>query len=576
MKKIVFAFSVLAALMMSACLPETRNEMLGIPEGAILLSTENFVSNNTKTAVSGTSVVWVGENEDIDFYVGTGDVQNRSVVVSGHNAYISVALNTSTGLSEENNYIRGYYPAGISDGNETTDGPRLKLPAEYTCSISGDRQVIALPMVGRADADATSIKFKHITAAVNVKLMNSLASDLYIDKVVVTSETYQVCTPTGYTHNLKREDLGVSTSTTGTGNRSVTVNFSGDDFLVEAGSDDQCVQVPIRPIGSDHLTIEVYCHSATKSYHYSYRPDDAVSAVGRNEVLTAKVNLELTANGGHMEEVVVSHDVDLSIQNSTFSANDGDILIGTPKYSGTTCNIPAGATVTLKNVDASTKYLYLRAAGDATIIISGTNTLKGTSAILHVVSGSTLTIQGGSTDNLNLTVTSSSQSNNAAIGCYNGADCGNIFINGGTIVAIVNRNAAAIGSIQGQTCGNITISGGTITATNNAGTGYVYGAGIGCGGTGICGDILITGGSVSATGCRQSAGIGTSGSTSGSKCGSITITTGVTSISATKGSAGSAYASIGRGYSGSTIEGTVTVMGVVGEKTDNYTYPSAK
>lgn len=572
MKKIVFAFGLIVAVAMTACTPETRNQMLGIPDDAILLSTENFASNDTKTSVRGTSVIWVAK-DSIDFYVGTGAKQPRGVEVSGGNAYISRALDY-TGVTEDIN-IRGHYPAGNSDGNETTDGPRLKLPAEYTCSVSGGRQVIALPMVGKADTNATSIKFKHITAAVNVKLKNSVGSDLYVDKVVVTSETYQVCTPTGYTHNLNRDDLGVTTSTIGTGNRSVTVNFSGDDFLVKAGSDSMCVQVPIRPIGSDHLTIEVYCHSATKSYHYSYRPDDAVAAVGRNEVLTAMVDLKLTAIGGHMEEVIVSHDVDLSTQNVTFTASNGDVLIGTPKYSGTTCTISAGATVTLKNVDASSKALYLRATGDATIIISGTNTLNGSSAILHVVSGSTLTIQGGSTDNLNLTVTSSSISNNAAIGCYNGADCGNIIINGGTIVATVNRNAAAIGSIQGQTCGNITISGGAITASNNAGTGYVYGAGIGCGGTGVCGNIVINGGSVSATGCRQSAGIGTSGSTSGSTCGNITITTGVTSVTATKGSAGSAYASIGRGYSGSSI-GTVTVMGVVGEKTDNYTYPAAK
>ena len=44
MKKVFFAFSLIAAVAMTACIPETRNQMLGIPDDAILLSTENFTN----------------------------------------------------------------------------------------------------------------------------------------------------------------------------------------------------------------------------------------------------------------------------------------------------------------------------------------------------------------------------------------------------------------------------------------------------------------------------------------------------------------------------------------------------
>lgn len=569
MKKIVFAFGLIVAVAMTACTPETRNQMLGIPDDAILLSTENFASNDTKTSVRGTSVIWVAK-DSIDFYVGTGAKQPRGVEVSGGNAYISRALDY-TGVTEDIN-IRGYYPAGNSDGNETTDGPRLKLPAEYTCSVSGGRQVIALPMVGKADTNATSIKFKHITAAVNVKLKNSVGSDLYVDKVVVTSETYQVCTPTGYTHNLSRDDLGVSASTV-TGNRSVTVNFSGDDFLVKAGSDSMCVQVPIRPIGSDHLTIEVYCHSATKSYHYSYRPDDAVAAVGRNEVLTAMVDLKLTAIGGHMEEVVSGNVVNLHDLGAvyTYNATDGVILTGTSQKN-LTCNIPNGAKVTLMNVNNTSTGLLLKSAGNATIIISGKNTINASNGkpVIYVASGYGITIKGDDTDTLIATVTGET----AAIGAYSKNACGNIIIEGGTIMATANGNSAAIGaSVQSSpnaTCGNITISGGRVRALNNS-TDSKSGAGIGCGASG-CGNIIISGGSVVATGYNYGAGIGSSGSSSA--CGTITITTGVDSVTVTKGSR--ATHSIGMGSSSSTC-GIVTIGGTEGYiATSPYTYSPSK
>lgn len=570
MKKIVFAFSVLAALMMSACLPETRNELLGIPEGAILLSTENFVSNNTKTAVSGTSVVWVG-GESIDFYVGTGEKQIRGVEVSGGNAYIASALDGSGD-------IRGYYPSGIATENQTTNTPRVKTPKEYTCSVSDGRQVIALPMVGIAESGATSIKFKHLTAAINVMLKNSVSgTNLYVDSVVVVAGSHYLnLSRVGKSISFGSDNLNMTATTGGATNadKRVKVSFSSPLEVLD-GSENTSIQVPIAPIATDDITINVYCHSATTNYVYSHTASSP--AIARNEMLTAKVDLRLSSNNnGHMEEVVVSNEVNLYDKTSAFTANNGDVLIGTPRYGGIVCTIPAGTTVTLKNVDASSKALYLRAAGSATIILSGKNTIyaSGDNSVIHVVSGDSITIRGSIADTL--VARSASSKNAAAIGAYKNNACGNIRIVGGVIIASSSYYGAAIGSCQAAACGNITITGGKVIAENTGTATYASGAGIGVGNSGNCGNITITGGEVVANGGYQSAGIGTSGSSGTGTCGDIKISNefGTTSVTATKGT--NAQHSIGRGYNADKC-GTVTIGNDTGYITTSpYTYPSSE
>lgn len=199
-------------------------------------------------------------------------------------------------------------------------------------------------------------------------------------------------------------------------------------------------------------------------------------------------------------------------------------------------SIADGATVTLDGVNIngvnspSYQWAGITCLGDATIILSVTNTVKGFNHYpgIYVPQNKTVTIQGSGS------LTASS----------NGMGCG---IGGGF------QNA----------CGNIVIAGGTITATGG-GNGA---AGIGGGYRSSCGNISITGGNITANGGVGAAGIGGGMEAS---CGNITITNGVTSLTVTKGN--SAPYSIGPGSKGSC--GTVTIGGAVGEvRTSPYTYP---
>ena len=268
--------------------------------------------------------------------------------------------------------------------------------------------------------------------------------------------------------------------------------------------------------------------------------------------------------------------VDLSKLTENTELKDGDVVKGT-LASNVKISIADGATVTLDGVsingvnDTNYEWAGITCLGDATIILSGTNTVKGFYGDypgIQAAAGKTLIINGTGS------LTASSYGWGAGIGggSGSGAACGNIEIQGGTITATSGEYGAGIGGGNNSSWGNITISGGTVTAT-----GGWRGAGIGGGrkssiGSVSCGNIIISGGTITATGGEDAAGIGGGRGYNvnyKSSCGTITITSGVTSVTATKGE----YAdnSIGAGNVGTC--GTVTIGGNTGAISESpYTY----
>lgn len=226
--------------------------------------------------------------------------------------------------------------------------------------------------------------------------------------------------------------------------------------------------------------------------------------------------------------------VNLSTLTSGYMVKNGQTLTGTLE-SKVKISITDGATVTLDGVtingtnDYDCKWAGITCEGNATIILKGTNTVRGFYSNypgVHVLKDKTLTIKGN-----------------------------------GTLTVSSNGYGAGIGGGFNYAGGNIVIEGGIINATGG------NSAGIGCGYNSSCGNITISGGTINATGGVSAAGIGSSNYGS---CGNITITNGVTSVTATKGK----YApySIGEGEDGTC--GTVTIGGkVTGNiKTSPYTY----
>ena len=257
------------------------------------------------------------------------------------------------------------------------------------------------------------------------------------------------------------------------------------------------------------------------------------------------------------------HIVDLRKLTGDYEAQDGDVLSG--KLSGNKkITIAPDATVTLRNADITSldedaDYAGITPLGNATIILGGENTVKGSYVIygynddgekeaygdhpgILAPEGFTLTIDG--TGVLNV----SSNGWGSGIGGGYNMSAGNIVIKGGVIYADGGESVAAIGSGSDASCGDITITGGSVFAA-----GGEYAAGIGTGADGKCGSIMITGGTVSATGGEFAAGIG-SGNSIDSSCGDITITGGTVSATGGENAAG-----IGTGAYGTC--GKITISG---------------
>ena len=289
-----------------------------------------------------------------------------------------------------------------------------------------------------------------------------------------------------------------------------------------------------------------------------------------------KENVTLEAKKYYQSTVQMTKGAHLALLTANYEAKDGEILTGTlarnVKISIAAPVAPATTTtVTLKDANingsgtwTSGNYAGITCAGDATINLEGTNTVKGFDDDypgIYVPNGKKLTIDGtGSLD-------ASSNGSGAGIGGGYDIACGNIAINGGTITATGGDGSAGIGGGVNASCGTITISSGTITAT-----GGDYAAGIGGGLYGSCGNINISGGTVEARGGIQAAGIG--GGYYNGTCGAITITSGVTKVTAMAGTGGPC--SIGKGDEGTaaisvTIGGTVYASGI---SQSPYEYPT--
>ena len=264
--------------------------------------------------------------------------------------------------------------------------------------------------------------------------------------------------------------------------------------------------------------------------------------------------------------------VDLSQITADSVMQDGDVLTGT-LTANVKISIAAGATVTLKDVNingsgtwTTGNYAGITCAGDATITLEGTNTVKGFAngyPGISVSSGKTLVINGTGELNASSNGSYDTGTGGAGIGGGDNMNCGNIEIQSGTVTATGNECGAGIGGGQNANCGTITISGGTVTATGGYRAAGIGGGRRGNSGTkggydsASCGNITISGGTITATGGEDAAGIGGGRGYNTyfkSSCGTITITSGVTSVTATKGSGAN---SIGAGAVG--ICGAVTI-----------------
>lgn len=209
------------------------------------------MNGNTKLAINGLQSYWVA---------------GESVRINNNNYTISVN-------SEENGraYVDsddevtapycGVYPASIYSSNAGTDYV-LDLPASYiyatTTFNSQTVQNLASPMVAFADDGATSLYFKHVTAAIGVEITNNFGIDVRVTNITVSSNKYKL---NGEVEVAFGESITVNAEeATGEGDaakRQVVMNFTGTPLEIVSGAS-ATVQVPVLPVGNDNrFTISV-------------------------------------------------------------------------------------------------------------------------------------------------------------------------------------------------------------------------------------------------------------------------------------------------------------------------------
>lgn len=179
--------------------------------------------------------------------------------------------------------------------------------------------------------------------------------------------------------------------------------------------------------------------------------------------------------------------VDLSTLNGDFVLQDKAVATGA-LAENVKVSIADGATITLRDAtingenDKSYTWAGISCEGNATIILEGSNTVKGFYEDypgIHVPENKTLTIRGdGSLD-------ASSNGWAAGIGAGRGIHCGNIVIDGGSINAVGGEYSAGIGGASKGNCGNITITRNvtSVCATRGPYNSHSIGAGSGSVGT---------------------------------------------------------------------------------------------
>lgn len=278
----ILLFGIL--LMLAGCKKDNPD---GIPEGALLLTTEGFVGpGGAKTSVNGTSVQW--DNGDQVLIRDT--VRTVTVNTERTRAYVAEFEKPESG-----DYY-GYYPHDLTVGTINADATTVVVPSHYECHNSGGRQVIKLPLIGKAHCTDDVIRFRHVTAAVKLDIKNTTGVPVVLDSVVVSSATQQLSGSCGVTISVGGLTVNAPQTTSTPANRKVKVTFTDSPEIATNAIKE--VQIPILPIAArtdDDFTISIYTHAniagAAPGTRYIFSHAGTNDALARNEMMTAKIAL---------------------------------------------------------------------------------------------------------------------------------------------------------------------------------------------------------------------------------------------------------------------------------------------
>lgn len=274
------AIMLCGLLVMDSCIKDPASELSGVPDGAIMLTSEGYSnSNGVKISVSGESVQWKSDDK-----VKINDNDYVVTVTNEGKAYITQGDNPLSGE------LHGYSPNTLSNPawNSESKTITVDFPSFFISSFDGTgRQIIDLPMVAYSPTTDYVVKFHHLSAAVKVRVWNDLGEGnaLVVDRVVVSCSEYKPCGTV--TADFSGGDAPIVTAQSG--DSSVAVILTGNNRTVAVG-DTLDVQVPILPIGNGStttVTVKVFAHTTSGTVYRFCKENVTINSLSRNVMLTA-------------------------------------------------------------------------------------------------------------------------------------------------------------------------------------------------------------------------------------------------------------------------------------------------
>ena len=261
-------FATLALLLLAACHKEALD-----PRMEIFVE---HMQGSAKLALDGVNATW--NNGDTLRLNGTRVVVERS----GDHAYISNAASQSTN--------RALFPTRLVVSGPASDAVTITLPREYDYRSDGSHQLLDLPLAARATGDEP-LHFKHLTGALCFMLTNSTSHPLTIDRITVSSSSYQL--------SGEREinltaigSIGPATGSTDA-DRTVNMTFTRQSLEIPASGTANVV-LPIAPVGSDNrFTVTVISHYQGKRYTCTKNQagEQADYSLARNQIGYAGITI---------------------------------------------------------------------------------------------------------------------------------------------------------------------------------------------------------------------------------------------------------------------------------------------
>ena len=453
--------------------------------GAITIGCSSDDDNNTQPPQPETPrVVTLTTTISLDKGANTRALTEDGVKTFAKNDQIAVVYTNTS-----NQRVKAVSNA-LADGDITNNGKEARITVKLTEPVEGSVDYIYPAAMTKDDGtinysalcmqDGTLPTLaSNLDCAWGTGNMTLSGSQFALPANVELKNQLTICEFT-----IKNSDgTEITSSITG-----LTVSDGINTYTVSRSATAGPIYVAMQPVSSNK-TISFVANDATNRYCKSVT----------NKTLAANNMYPINVT---MDQGDQGHTVNLSGLLGEYVAQNGDMLTG--ELGGNhKISIAAGATVTFKDMDInygkelSGSFAGITCLGNATIIVSGTDYVKGFSTGypgIYVPSNSTLTITGAGT------LYALGHEYGAGIGSgksdINGVkDCGNIVIQGGTIWAEGGRSAAGIGSGAGtnekpSSCGNISIKSSVTHVYATAGTGAEA---IGKGQVSTCGTVTIEG-----------------------------------------------------------------------------------